>query len=76
MTCIGEVVLVTAGLFRSGFCVGALLLFFLLHIERLQRKTPNLVLSSSGKVLLKAENSQHPQYNHPLARRLISPTWV
>lgn len=58
------------------FCVGSLVLFFLLRIERLQRKTPNLLLSSSGKVLWKAGNSQHPQYNHPLARRLVSPTSV
>ena len=58
------------------FCMGALLLFFLLRIERLQRKTPNLSPCSSSKVLLKAGNSQHPQYNHPLAERLIAPTLV
>lgn len=73
-TCTSKGVRMTARLFRSGFCMGTLVLFFLLRIEKLQRKTPNLLLCSSGKALLKPGNSQYPQYNPPLVGRLISPT--
>lgn len=55
--------------------MGAVLVVFLLFMEREQGKTPNLLLSSSRRELLTAGNLKHPQDDQPVAGRLIPPTW-